>query len=54
LPLLFDDEERIPPDDFILQFKAFSDLNKDDIQTIKAVIDGIILRRQASKWINKE
>lgn len=51
--LLFDDEERKPPENFILQFEALSQLDPVDIQTIKAVIDGIILRHQASKWTHQ-
>jgi len=52
--LLFDDEERTPPEDFILQFEALSHLNQEEKRTVRMVIDGIILRHQASKWTNKD
>ena len=52
--LLFDDEERTPPDDFVLQFEALSQLTKEEKNTIRTVIDGIILRHQAGKWTNKD
>ena len=51
--LLFDENERKPPEEFILQFEALSSLNQEDIQTIKAIIEGLLIRRQASKWTNK-
>ncbi len=49
--LLFDDSEREPPKDFVLQFEALSQLSPEDKKTIRDVIDGLIIRNQAKKLI---
>ncbi len=51
--LLFDEDERKPPDDFLLQFEALSQLAPEDKKTIRDVIDGLIMRNQAKKLINQ-
>ncbi len=50
--LLFDEEERTPPQDFLLQFEALSQLEPEDKQAIRAVIDGLIMRNQAKRLIS--
>jgi transcriptional regulator with XRE-family HTH domain len=52
--LLFDETERKPPNDFLLQFEALSQLNAEDKKALKAVIDGLIIRNQAKKLIGSE
>jgi transcriptional regulator with XRE-family HTH domain len=50
--LLFDDNERKPPEDFVLQFEALTQLSPENKKTIRDVIDGLIIRNQAHKLIN--
>jgi transcriptional regulator with XRE-family HTH domain len=50
--LLFDDDERKPPEDFLLQFQALSQLEPEDKKAIRSVIDGLLLRHQAKKLID--
>lgn len=49
--LLFDEDERKPPEDFIMQFEALAQLDADDKKAIRSVIDGLIIRHQAKKWV---
>lgn len=49
--LLFDDEERKPPEEFLLQFETLSQLGSEDKKAVRAVIDGLLLRHQAKKLI---
>ncbi len=51
--LLFDEEERKPPKDFVLQFEAIAQLSNEDKKTIRDVIDGLIIRNQAKKLIKQ-
>lgn len=51
--LLFDDEERKPPEDFLLQFDALVQLNTEEKKIAKAVFDGLVLRHQARKLMNQ-
>ena len=48
--LLFDEDERKPPEDFLLQFEAFSKLDPQEKQIIKEVLDGLILKHEAKRW----
>lgn len=50
--LLFEEEERTPPKDFVLQFEALAQLGPEDRQSIRAIIDGLIMRNQAKKLIS--
>lgn len=52
--LLFDEEERKPPSDFLLQFNALMQLNEDEKKITRAVLDGLVLRHQARKLMNRE
>ncbi len=45
--LLFDEQERKPPDDFILQFEALTKLSTEDKKAVRAMIDGMLIRHQA-------
>jgi transcriptional regulator with XRE-family HTH domain len=50
--LLFDEDERKPPEDFMLQFEALAHLGTEDKKAIRAMIDGMLIRHQAKKFIN--
>ncbi len=50
--LLFDEEERQPPEDFILQMKALSQLPPEDKGIARALFDGLWLRHQAKVVMN--
>jgi len=45
--LLFDEQERKPPDDFIMQFEALTKLSAEDKKAVRAMIDGMLIRHQA-------
>jgi transcriptional regulator with XRE-family HTH domain len=47
--LLFDEDERQPPDDFLMQFEALAQLNPEDKKAVRAMIDGMLIRHQAKK-----
>jgi transcriptional regulator with XRE-family HTH domain len=48
--LLFDEEEREPPEDFLLQFEAISKFGLEEKKIIKEVLDGLILKHEAKRW----
>ena len=45
--LVFDSDERDPPEDWRLQFEALAQFTDEERQIAKAVIDGLILRHTA-------
>lgn len=47
-------EERMPPEDFVLQVQALDQLTKEEKRVIRAMIDGLTIRRQAKKMIERE
>ncbi len=48
--LLFDEEERQPPEDLAMQFEAISRFTKEEKKTIKEVLEGLILKHEAKRW----
>ncbi|CAB1062713.1 hypothetical protein D1BOALGB6SA_7495 [Olavius sp. associated proteobacterium Delta 1] len=52
--LLFDDDERKPPEDFLLQFEALMQLSAEEKKIARAVLDGLVLRHQARKLMHQE
>jgi transcriptional regulator with XRE-family HTH domain len=52
--LLFDEEERTPPEDFVLQFQSLAHLSKEERKAVRAMIDGLMIRQQAKKTIERE
>lgn len=52
--LLFDEEERKPPADFLLQFDALMELNEEEKKVVRAVLDGLVLRHQAKKFMDRQ
>lgn len=52
--LLFDDHERDPDDDLRLQFEAITRLSDDEKQTVKRVLEGILIahnvKHDAKRW----
>lgn len=52
--LLFDEEERKPPVDFLLQFDALLELNEEEKKVVRAVLDGLVLRHQAKKFMDRQ
>ncbi len=51
--LLFDDQERQPPENFLLQFTALNQLGLEDQKSIRTLIDGLLMRHQAKILINE-
>lgn len=48
--LLFDEKERGPNEDLVLQFEAVSQLPPNEQQVIKEVLDGLIIKYQTRRW----
>lgn len=49
--LLFDEDERGPDDDLRLQFEAVSTFSDEEKMVIKALLEGMILKHEARRWV---
>jgi len=52
--LIFEDGEREPADDLKLKFEAVQQMDVDEQKVIKSVLDGLILKHQARRWIEPQ
>jgi len=50
--LVFDETERGPSDDLVLQFEAVSNMPDDERRIIKALLDGMIMKYQTQKMVS--
>lgn len=50
--LVFDEAERGPSDDLVLQFEAVSHMPDDERRIIKALLDGMIMKYQTRKMVS--
>jgi transcriptional regulator with XRE-family HTH domain len=48
--LVFDKHERGPDDDLRLQFEATQRLSDEEKQTVKRVLEGLLLAHEARRW----
>jgi transcriptional regulator with XRE-family HTH domain len=48
--LVFDDDERGPSDDLALQFEAIRQFSEEEKQTVRELLEGLILKHQARRW----
>jgi len=48
--LVFDKDERGPDDDLRLQFEATQRLTDEEKQTVKRVLEGLLLAHEAKRW----
>ena len=48
--LVFDKDERGPDDDLRLQFEAISQFSPEEKNIVKAVLEGMIIKHEASRW----
>ena len=48
--LLFEDAERGPDEDLRLQFEAVNQLNPEEKEVARAVLEGLVLKHVARKW----
>ena len=48
--LLFDEHERGPADELRAQFEATQQLSDDEKQTVKRVLEGLLLAHEAKRW----
>ncbi|MDT8838229.1 helix-turn-helix transcriptional regulator [Paraburkholderia fungorum] len=48
--LLFDEHERGPGDDFALEFEAIREFSAEEKQTVRDLLEGLILKHQARRW----
>lgn len=49
--LIFDAEERGPSDELRLQFEAASKLDGEEQQLVRAMIEGVLLKHDAKRWV---
>lgn len=47
---MFDDDERGPSDDLALQFEAIAQFSEEEKQTVRELLEGLILKHQARRW----
>jgi transcriptional regulator with XRE-family HTH domain len=50
--LVFDNDERGPTDDLRLQFEAANRLDPDEKHLIRELIEGILLKHDAKRWVH--
>lgn len=48
--LLFDEHERGPGDDFALELEAIKEFSAEEKQTVRELLEGLILKHQAHRW----
>lgn len=48
--LLFNEDERAPSDDLALQFEAIAQFSEEEKQTVRELLEGLILKHQARRW----
>lgn len=48
--LVFDEHERGPSDDLALQFEAVSQFSEAEKQTVRELLEGMILKHEARRW----
>jgi transcriptional regulator with XRE-family HTH domain len=48
--LVFADDERAPADELRLAFEATNDLDPDERQMIKSLIEAVLLKHEARRW----
>jgi len=48
--LIFNEEERGPDDDLRLHFEAVSKLSGEEKETIKELLEGMLLKHEAKRW----
>lgn len=48
--LVFDDVERGPGDDLRLQFEAINQFSAEEKQTVRELLEGLILKHEARRW----
>lgn len=48
--LLFNEDERAPSDDLALQFEAINRFSAEEKQTVRELLEGMILKHEAQRW----
>ena len=48
--LVFAENERGPSDDLVLQFEAISQFSEEEKQTVRDLLEGLILKHTARRW----
>ncbi|MDE9553146.1 helix-turn-helix transcriptional regulator [Xenorhabdus bovienii] len=51
--LIFEDKELQPDSDLALQFQAISNMQPEQRQVIKEVLEGMIIKYEAERWSSK-
>jgi transcriptional regulator with XRE-family HTH domain len=51
--LLFDEHEREPDNDLILQFEAINQFSKEEKHVVRELLEGLILKYEARRWNNR-
>lgn len=52
--LLFEEAERGPDEDLRLQFEAMSQLSPEEKEVARAVLEGLLLKHVARKWVGPD
>jgi len=52
--LLFDKDERGPDAELRLQFEAISRLDRDEKKVVKSVLESILIKHDAKRWLSTE
>lgn len=52
--LLFEKDERGPDEELRLQFEAVSRLDPEEKHVVKEVVEGLIIKHDAKRWIKGE
>jgi transcriptional regulator with XRE-family HTH domain len=48
--LVFEHDERQPPEDLRLQFEAMGRFDPEEKRVVKALLEGLILKHEAERW----
>ncbi|MDQ1829258.1 hypothetical protein RBA09_00695 [Massilia sp. CCM 9029] len=48
--LVFGENERGPGEDLALQFEAVSQFTEDEKQTVRELLEGMLLKHEARRW----
>jgi len=49
--LLFDEDERGPGDEMRLQFEALSRLDDRELEVVREVLEGLLIKHDAEQWM---
>ncbi|WP_202303616.1 helix-turn-helix domain-containing protein [Dryocola clanedunensis] len=51
--LIFDESERLPENDLLLQFRAVSEMTAEQQYIVKQLIEGMIIKYETERWSSR-